>query len=281
MSNIGIIGYGFVGKAVEYGFKDSHKILIHDTALPSLSLEEVVKDSDYIFICLPTPMTSNYTKTDLSILEGVVKQVVEFSTIYNVSPLIVIKSTVVPGTTSRLSHELSSSHMAFNPEFLTEANYLDDFVHPDRIVIGADSEENQQKLFSLYNSSFPQAKIFITDSVSAEMVKYMCNTYLATKVVFANEMFDICHKLNVDYNAIKTMAVADHRIFDSHLDISSKRGFGGKCFPKDLVALLGLANDLGVDTTLLRAVWEKNLKIRLDRDWENIPGAVSKQAENK
>ena len=119
--------------------------------------------------------------------------------------------------------------------------------------------------------------IFQSDPTTAEMVKYMANCYLATKVIFANEMFDLCEKLGIKYEEVKKLTVADHRIFDSHLDVTTMRGFGGKCFPKDMMALIGLADQLGVETELLDTAWKKNLKIRKVKDWEEIPFAVTKK----
>lgn len=109
------------------------------------------------------------------------------------------------------------------------------------------------------------------------MVKYMANCFLATKVIFANEMFDVCEKLGIKYEEMKKMVVEDRRIHDSHLDITSNGGFGGKCFPKDLLALRALAKSKGANTDILDAVWKKNLSVRTERDWEEIPFAVSKK----
>ncbi len=117
-------------------------------------------------------------------------------------------------------------------------------------------------------------KIFQTDSTTAEMVKYMANSYLATKVIFANEMFNICQALGIKYEEVKNMVVADHRIFDSHLDVTTAKGFGGKCFPKDVVALIGRAKELKVEPKLLETAWSINKKIRNVKDWEEIPFAV-------
>lgn len=277
MANIGIIGYGYVGKAVEYGFKPKNKIFIHDKYLKSLPLQKVVKNSEIIFVCVPTPMDNNYTHIDLSIVNEVVKNTIRLARKLKTKPIIVIKSTVVPGTTVKLSQKYKYQSLLFNPEFLTEANYLWDFVNSDRIVIGGNRNVDIQKLVDLYRSSFPQTKIFTTEATTAEMVKYMANTYLATKVIFANEMFDLCEKLGIKYEEVKQMVVADKRIYDSHLDITTQRGFGGKCFPKDTVALLGLASELGIKMDLLETAWKKNLKVRKSRDWEEIPGAVSKK----
>jgi UDPglucose 6-dehydrogenase len=98
---------------------------------------------------------------------------------------------------------------------------------------------------------------------------------LATKVIFANEMYDICQKMGIKYQEVKEMVVADKRIGKSHLDVTTVKGFGGKCFPKDLLALRALAKKKGVDTSILDTVWKRNLKIRKVKDWEEIPFAVS------
>ena len=275
MADVGIVGHGYVGKAVEFGLKPKNKILIHDKFLPSLSLPEVIEKAEFVFVCVPTPMDKEYTKIDLSIVESVVKEITDLARRKNKKIIIIIKSTVVPRTTRALGKKYNWPQILFNPEFLTEANYLDDFVNADRIVIGGDSNFIRQRLVDLYRASFPKTKIFQTDPTTAEMVKYMANAFLATKVTFANEMFDICQKSGIKYEEVKKMVVADRRIFDSHLDITTQRGFGGKCFPKDVVALLGLAREMKVVMELLNAAWEKNLRIREVRDWEEIPGAVS------
>lgn len=276
MSVVGVVGYGYVGKAVEYGFKPNNEVLVHDKFLPSLSLPKVVSKSQIIFVCVPTPMDRAYEKIDLSIVEQVVGDIVKLAKKYKKRPIVVIKSTVIPGTTRKLGEKFKYQETAFNPEFLTEANYLDDFVNSDRIIVGGDVDWVRQRVVDLYRDSFPKTKVFQTDPVTAEMVKYMANTFLATKVMFANEMYDLCEKLGIKYEEVKQMVVADRRIYDSHLDITTQRGFGGKCFPKDTVALLGLAEELGVNLSVLEAAWKKNLKIRRIRDWEGIPGAVSR-----
>lgn len=272
---IGVVGHGFVGKAVEYGFASRHEILVYDKFQKSLSLEDVVGKSDFIFLCVPTPMDAKYEKIDLSIVEEVFRDIVKLARKNKVEPIIVVKSTVVPGTTRRLAEKFKWEKSLFNPEFLTEANYLQDFVNADRVVVGGDNARCRQWLVDLYRDSFAEVLIFQTDPTTAEMVKYMANTYLASKVIFANEMYDLCDKLKIKYEEVKKMVVADYRIYDSHLDVTTERGFGGKCFPKDTVALLGLAKSLGVDMAVLEQVWKKNLKIRKVRDWEEIPGAVS------
>lgn len=277
-AKLGIIGYGIVGQALAYGFsqpeiKDKYEIRYYDKYKDTESLESVVTESEFIFICLPTPMEKDESGIDLSIIEESIAEIAKFTN--NTDKIIVIKSTVVPGATARLEKEHPKTNFAFNPEFLTEANYLEDFINADRNIIGANNDTISRRVVSLYKQRFPKTKIFQTDTTTAEMVKYMANAYLATKVIFANEMFTICQALGIKYEEVKTMVVSDHRIYDSHLDVTTSKGFGGKCFPKDVVALIGRAKDLKVDPKLLETVWSINKKIRKARDWEEIPFAVS------
>jgi nucleotide sugar dehydrogenase len=270
---IGIIGYGIVGQAVEYGFK-GEDIHIYDKFKDYLTLQEVCAKSEFIFVSVPTPIMENESGIDLSIVEEVVAEIAK--EVEGTDKIVVLKSTIVPGTTMALEKKHPKVNFCFNPEFLTEANFLEDFVKSDRCVVGASNDLVSRRVISLYLKHFPHMPMYQTDPTTAEMVKYMANCYLASKVIFANEMFDICEKLGIKYEEVKKMVVADHRIFDSHLDVTTARGFGGKCFPKDLLALRAMAKEKGVDTSILDAVWKKNLSIRKVRDWDEIPGAVTK-----
>ena len=271
-AKIGIIGYGIVGQAVAYGFSN-YEIHLYDKYKESETLEEVVKKSDYLFICLPTPIRPDESGIDLKIINENIKKIASLTK--KSDKIIIIKSTVIPGTTKKFIKKYPYPLFCFNPEFLTEAAFLQDFINADRIIIGTENNLIFRRISSLYQTIMPKTKVFQTDPTSAEMVKYMANCFLATKVIFANEMFEICKKLGIKYEEVKEMVVADQRIFDSHLNITTARGFGGKCFPKDLLALRALAKKLGVDTKILDAVWKKNLKIRKVKDWEEIPFAVS------
>lgn len=276
--HLGIIGYGIVGQALSYGFsqpniKDQYEIRYYDKYKETQSLEKVVKNSEFIFICLPTPMKDDESGIDLSIIEESIAQITKFTD--GTDKIIVIKSTVAPGTTASLEKKYPKTNFAFNPEFLTEANYLEDFINADRNIVGANNDLTSRRVVALYRQRFPHTKIFQTDTTTAEMVKYMANAYLSTKVIFANEMYEICQALGIKYEEVKNMVTGDHRIFDSHLDITTARGFGGKCFPKDIVALIGRAKELKVDPELLETVWDINKKIRKVRDWEEIPFAVA------
>lgn len=281
-AKLGIIGYGIVGQALAYGFsqpqtKDKYEIRYYDKYKDTASLESVVAGSEFIFICLPTPMKADESGIDLSIIEEGIAQITKWTN--GTDKIIVIKSTVVPGTTASLEKKYPKSNFAFNPEFLTEANYLEDFLNADRNIVGANNDLTSRRVVALYRQRFPRTKIFQTDSTTAEMVKYMANALLATKVIFANEMYALCQALGIKYEEVKKLVTADHRIYDSHLDVTTARGFGGKCFPKDIVALIGRAKELNLEPRLLETVWSINKKIRKARDWEEIPFAVT--AKNK
>lgn len=286
--SIGIIGFGIVGHALSFGFlKDSedYQILFFDKYKDSIPLNKVVKNSDYIFICLPTPMKLDESGIDLSIIEDTISQITPLTN--NTDKIIIIKSTVVPGTTAKFEHLYPKSHFASNPEFLTEANYLEDFLNAERTIIGASSSAISKRVADLYHARFPKTKIFQTDPTSAEMAKYMANTYLATKVLFAYEMYGLCENLRINYMKVKEIVISDKRIGDTHLNVNAsdtansnttdKKGFSGKCFPKDIVALIGLGKTIGVDVSLIERVWEKNKKIRKVHDWEEVPFAVSQK----
>lgn len=271
---LGIIGYGYVGQAVAYGFSTA-ELHIYDKYKDGFeTLADVARKSEFIFICLPTPMKQGDGEIDLSIIEDNIKKLTKYTNKTN--KIIVIKSTIIPGTTLSFIKEYPKTLFAYNPEFLTEANYLQDFVNSDRTVVGATSDEVSLRIVALYRQQFPQTPIFQTDPTSAEMVKYMSNCYLASKVIFANEIYGICEKIGIKYEEVKKMVVADHRIYDSHLDVTSVRGFGGKCFPKDLLALRAFAKKKNADTTILDAVWKKNLSVRKIHDWEEIPFVVTR-----
>ncbi|MBI2597015.1 hypothetical protein HYW41_02565 [Candidatus Daviesbacteria bacterium] len=282
-AKLGIIGYGIVGQALAYGFsqediKDKYRIKYYDRYKDTESLEKVVTESEFIFICLPTPMKHDESGIDLSIIGEMVKQITKFTD--GTDKIIVIKSTVVPGTTQTLEKRYPKSKFAFNPEFLTEANYLEDFLNADRTIVGAGDDLISRRVIALYRQRFPKMKLFQTDATTAEMVKYMANAFLATKVIFANEMYTICQALGIKYEEVKSMVVADRRIHDSHLDVTTQKGFGGKCFPKDVVALIGGAKSLGVEPKLLETIWDINKKIRKVHDWEEIPFAVGSKPKN-
>jgi len=282
---IGIIGQGFVGSAIREGMKGSFNIETYDLdpSKPSTveGVDEMVdKVDDVIFVCLPTPMKQN-GRCDTRIVESAISEINDANKRLSKKAIAVIKSTVEPGTTDRLNMRYSSVTVVFNPEFLTEANSFNDFKNQNRIIIGGPRPAST-KVKTMYRKAFPEVPIVKTSSSTAETVKYFINCFLATKVSFANEMKQVCDKIDVDFDKVVEYALYDKRIGKSHLSVpgpDGSMGFGGHCFPKDLNAIRFVALDHGITPSVLTSVWEKNLEVRpsAERDWENMVGrAVSK-----
>lgn len=286
MKNIGVIGQGFVGSAIRAGLEPYYNMLTYDidaTKSNCQSLDEVVQNCDIIFQCLPTPMRKS-GECDISIVEASLSKINEIC----VTPgdnsvqkkIVIIKSTVPPGTTRLLDSKFSNIDICFSPEFLTEANSFEDFKNQNRIIIGGPRPATSV-IKQMFRKAFPTIPIVKTGSDTAEMVKYFINCFLATKVTFANEMYDICQSHNIDMDKVTEYALYDNRIGKSHLMVpgpDGDRGFGGHCFPKDLSAMIYFGSIAGVDTDFLEAVRDKNDKIRSNRDWEKMKGrAVSEE----
>tara|TARA_B100000674_G_scaffold495848_1_gene524391 strand:- start:2914 stop:3765 length:852 start_codon:yes stop_codon:yes gene_type:complete len=270
---VGIVGQGYVGKALKVGFKsDNIEINTYDKYLSDQStvkdLNELTSLSNIIFICVPTPMKKN-GECFTGIVEEVVKDI-------NISAdnkkTVIIKSTVPPGTTEKLNEIYKNISLIFNPEFLTEANFLDDFKNQKYIILGG-NKKDLDLVENLYSIIFPEIKINRTTSINAEIVKYFLNTYLATKVSFANEMKILCDHVNADYNQIVNLVIQDNRIGKSHLMVpgpDGKLGFGGSCFPKDINALLTFSKSLNIEMSVIESAIKANLKVRPERDWEKL-----------
>ena len=191
---------------------------------------------------------------------------------------IVLKSTIPPGTTEEFNKKFQSLKIIFNPEFLTERNAVKDYDNQKRIILGGPRPATTE-LKTIFSKVFPKAHIIKTDSSYAEMVKYFTNTFLATKVSFANEIYQLCNKLNIDYDKVVEYATLDERLGKSHWGVpghDGDLGYGGHCFPKDLAALLYLSYQYKTVNGVLKATQETNDKVRSDRDWERMKGrAVS------
>jgi len=290
---IGIVGCGIVGSSTIEILKNYHDLYPYDKyktgevrGIPLVDLETIVSNSEVIFVSVPTPMKIS-GEIDLSAINDTVRDISDLHLMGSPdkSKVICIRSTAVSGTTDNLELKFGHKNLkfAFQPEFLTEANYLEDAKHPDRIVIGANEKEAALTVKKVYETvGFTEDKVsyLITDLKTSEMIKYASNCFLATKVSFANEIYNICKHLNIEYDTVKKALLMDKRIGKSHLNVPGPDhclGFGLKCFPKDLNALIYLAREHGYNPRLLEEVWETNLKVRKNKDWENIPGATDKK----
>jgi UDPglucose 6-dehydrogenase len=292
---ISVIGSGYVGIVTGIGFAELGNDVIFididrgrvdtinngDAPIYEKGLEELmkknkgryhasddyreIKNSEITFICVSTPSNPDgsinlkYIKSASSSVGDVIRNKAGFHAI-------VVKSTVIPGTTEGVVRPLIEKNsnksagkefgIAMNPEFLREGSAVEDFFHPDRIVIGFADEKTKNMLSELY-SDFNCEKLF-TDIMSAEMIKYASNAFLATKVSFANEIGNICKKLGIDsYEVFKGVGL-DHRINPSFFRAGI--GFGGSCFSKDVKALVSKAEEVGEEPEILKAVLEVNEK---------------------
>ena len=212
---------------------------------------------------------------DTSIVEGVVKELNELALTRQCSNrIIAIKSTIPPGTTERLNEECKNIQVVFNPEFLTEANFIEDFKNQDRIIIGG-PRPSATVVRRLFYKVFPKSHIIKTSSTIAEMVKYTTNTFLSVKVSFANEIKQICDGVGVDYDKVTEYATYDERLGKSHWSVpgpDGHYGIGGSCFPKDINALISFSDDLNLWLHTLKGAWMTNCEVRPEQDWKELKG---------
>ena len=277
---VGVIGNGFVGEAISFAFSSATEVFVYDTN-PSRSLNSIesVHTCDFVFICVPTPMFEDGSQ-DLSYVESVFEKATE-------KPIYILKSTVLPGTTESLCEQYPSFKIIFSPEFLTERTAKLDMLTQDRIILGGDLSL-AEKAKSLFNLRFKTKNIILTDSKTAELVKYMNNTFFATKVSIMNEFKILCDKIGANWEDALTGFVSDGRIGDSHLNVpghDGKLGYGGTCFPKDVNALLFFSRKNNIELNTIQGGWNTNLKVRSEKDWEKKQGRsvsfINKKFSNK
>lgn len=274
---IGIIGFGFVGKAIHHGFAQTTDFRIYDiNPLESINtFEEVATESDFIFVCVPTPTDFETGEQDRSIIDGVVEQCAAL--LKDTKRILIIKSTVVPGTTQSYINKYPGVRIVFNPEFLTERTFKLDFINQARIVLGGQQKDTQE-VEKLYCLRFPSTPICHTTATTAEAVKYFANCFFAAKVSICNELYEVCQSLGIDYNEAMGITITDGRIGNSHWQVpgpSGGYGFSGSCFPKDINAFIAREKELGVDPMMMEAAWKKNLQVRKEQDWLNIRQSAS------
>ena len=252
---IGIVGYGHVGQAMHGLFKDA---VIYDK-FKGIGTTEEINGCDTVFVCVPTPQADD-GHCDTSIVEEVLGWIS--------APLIILRSTVYVGFTDKMMDKYKKE-IVFQPEY-----YGETVAHPfadlnDRSWLSFGGTKNGIDLAirtyqTVVNSN---VRIYQADAKSVEMAKYMENAYLATKVIFCNEMYDIARALGADYNLAREVWIADPRIGSSHTFVyRDNRGYGGSCLPKDISSIVTQAKDSGIDTTLLSGVIEKNSQYKKKTD---------------
>ena len=243
---IGIMGAGVVGGALAAFLREQRTdVRLYD---PPKGHDDIaaLNEAQTVFVCVPTPYTAGIGFDDSFLLDAVAR--------IGGAKIVIIKSTVLPGTTSLLQARYPRHRFMFNPEFLREATAVRDFVEPDRQIVGVTHEsaaEGPRIMAMLPRAPFES----ICHAAEAEMAKYVANSFLAVKVSYANEVFDLCQRLRIDYRQVRDIVAADARIGASHMDVhdAGYRGYSGKCLPKDSKSLLDLARSAGVEMDVLRA----------------------------
>ena len=268
---IGIIGVGMVGGSLRNYFqkKDNYEVFLYDKGQNLGSINEINK-ADFIYVCVPTPYKKDIG-CDMSIVEEVIGYL-------HGSKIIIIKSTIEPGTTSRLQKKFLKHKILFNPEFLTEMTADQDMSYPDRQIVGYTKQSYgvaKEILLQLPLAPFER----IMPATSAEMIKYAGNCWFATKVAFANQLYDLCQKVKTDYKNVLEGMSADKRIGRTHLKIFHKgyRGFGGACLPKDSKALIELAKKKDVNLSILSEVDRYNDELLISQGFNPLDTDKSKK----
>ncbi|MFA4873414.1 MAG: hypothetical protein WC659_05810 [Patescibacteria group bacterium] len=265
--SIGIIGAGTVAKAMTAVFPDAVLWSPHMYA----ENREKIAECDLVFLCPPTPHVPG-KGCDTSAVE-------EAFALLTKPTIVIIRSTVPPGTTEKLQKKHPAHKLLFNPEFLSEATAIADTIAPFRQIIGYTKESFP--IAGEIRDLLPLAAFTrLMPATEAELVKYWSNTFYAAKVVFANQMYDLCQKLNIDYETVKECVRADARIGRWHLEIFNNlfsaarkdhRGYGGKCLPKDIKNLIHFANKKGVPLKLFQKVDALNEKLKNETPRSSLP----------
>lgn len=276
---IGIAGCGVVGDAMMKALR--HKGYTDDFVMydPPRGLSATFMDfhqCEMVLICVPSPMNLDGSQ-DLTIIESVVKGLVDTG----YTGVACIKSTITPKNVIYLTGWYRKRlRIITNPEFLTQRRAVQDCIESPFIIIGG-SLEDTRPLRDLYSRFWRGSKVYLTTPAAAMMSKYLVNAALSVKVSFMNE----CKKLwdqigDTPWKDLADAVSLDPRLGHTHLDVpgpDGDHGWGGKCFPKDLLALTDMAETMGVVHNVMTAAWATNLEVRTSRDWETIPGAVTKE----
>lgn len=257
---IGIVGLGFVGNAIrsslEFGMVETLCYDI-DPAKSNCQFEDLLK-AEGIFVCVPSPSRADGS-CDAGILESILESLKDYKGV------IISKTTAPPGKYEELSKRYDN--LVHSPEFLTAANAAQDYASATWCIIGGKIKAYRQEAERLIKLTQPNLKVIKHSGIGdASLAKYAINTFLATKVVFMNELHQLANKAGLNYDIVANLIKQDARIGDSHIRVpgpDGSFGFGGACFPKDTAALLKYAEDIGINLNILNTAVKKNLLLRL------------------
>lgn len=266
---IGIVGYGYVGSAVA-GAHDRNVLMIHDPykfqEWEHYTLEQLIEHCGWIYLCLPTSSKED-GGCDTGILEDVLLKLKDYEGI------VISKSTAPPKFYIDIFNQCGKNkkykfRFVHMPEFLTEKNSLQDYMHPQIIVVGGSANDRNYIVSHVITSDYTyknKTNIVKTDIGSAAAMKYYSNSWLATKVIYNNQFAKWCSSQGVDWNEVTEVLKMDRRLGNTHYQVPGNNGevgYGGSCFPKDISAILKIAEDNNVDMSLLKFQTEINETIR-------------------
>jgi len=254
---ITVIGYGFVGKALYSMLDIAHDITIIDPAYTDNNIHD--ETSDGYVVCLPTPSAKDKS-CDISIIMNVLESLPR-------KAAVLIKSTISLEGWKEITSTYPGLDITFSPEFLTAVNAIEDFNNQDIMLIGGG-------YYDFWIRCFNQCKkltYVIKEPEELILAKYFRNSFLATKVAFFNQIYDLCKATNIDYDEVRGLVAMDERIGSSHTKITEERGFGGYCFPKDTDAIVATSNLALYDLSILIEVMKYNDNIRKTKNTNNRP----------
>tara|TARA_R100000908_G_C3735176_1_gene133324 strand:+ start:91 stop:900 length:810 start_codon:yes stop_codon:yes gene_type:complete len=245
MKRLGIVGHGFVGSAINQGFtKDVQKYIVDPNKFGANTIQQLIKfKPDAVFVSVPTPQLES-GECNSEIVESVLQELNQAKDL-----LVIIKSTVPAYKLQAIKEQCINLKIVYNPEFLTEKNYINDFKNPPMHVFGGALTDTEvvEQLYAEY-SSCKKCPVFHTDMISASLVKYCINSFLATKVTFMNEMYEVLKKARgTEWNEFIKIINSDPRIGKTHMRVPGNdgvRGYAGSCFPKDTAALAYFAREI-------------------------------------
>jgi len=286
-ATVGIIGQGFVGGAMRAYFDrpvsgesgEKFNIVTYDKYTGG-DIKNVIEKAEVVFVCVPTPMRKTgecYT----GIVESVLQDIVDTAKLVgrNMDTFVVcVKSTVWPGFTEEMKQRYPGMRLCFSPEFLTEKNAAGDMIASNRIVVGGEMDDASVVLqFFLVQDAARvddgRCMLIRVEATVAEMVKLYTNGILFTKVLFSNEVYQLCKRLGIDYDDVRLVSCVDPRIGPSHTMVPGPDGFlgaGGHCFPKDMHNLKFIAEKVDVPEKMFSTVLQRNNELREEKDWEKM-----------
>lgn len=254
MKTVGIAGYGYVGRAVNSAMKRWHGTVVIDPAFEEFADNKFTGDLDGIVICVSTPQGDDGSCDMTNVID-----------VINTSPKkvpILIKSTISIDGWTQIISDFPDHYICFSPEFLRAKTAEEDFKNTKEMYISKEKTGSHKHWKELFRNCMPFINVTYFDPEELILGKYFRNSFLATKVIFFNQIYDLCKKKNIDFENVRKIVTDDIRIGDSHSEVTEERGFGGHCFPKDTSAIVETAKNDNVDLTLIEEAIEYNNNVR-------------------